>query len=388
MSIGITQRPIQHTPSNLDFSALDGSRPYSGHALGEQTTQQAVSPGALLFGSDKQKEINFGPPDNTLQPPGDKSRLGDNQSNLIQLLSALIIALLQMLMKSADKNPNQEQTEGQDSHQNNGLGTQLADSGNTDTTYDATSRDNGTGSDRDSDGVTPPATTPLANAKHNTAADTGTLSDPTRFPTASNGAKVVNETIKVGPGETFDGHNQTFTAGSKLGNGDQSEDQKPLFELAEGATLKNVILGDNEADGIHVRAANEKPVTVDNVHWTDVGEDALTVKPEGGADVTNLNITNSSAKGANDKIFQLNANAHVKLDNFQASDFGTLMRTNGGKQFDKMELELNNVQAEHGKFAFVKSDSENLKLTTSNIRLTDVQHHYDKTKASTQHTER
>lgn len=386
MSIGITQRPIQHNVPDLDFSALDGSRPHR-HPLGEQDTQQVVSPGALLFGSDKQKEINFGPPDNTIQQPGDKGRPGDNQANLIQLLSALIIALLQMLMKSADKqNPDQQQAEDQDAYQNNGLGTQLADSGDADTTSDTTGTDNGTVNGSDSGGVKPPVT---ANTQHNTDTDTNTgkAPDPAHFPTASNGAKVVNETIKVGPGETFDGHNQTFTAGFKLGNGDQSEDQKPLFELAEGATLKNVILGDNEADGIHVVAANAKPVNVDNVHWTDVGEDALTVKPEGGADVTNLNITNSSARKANDKIFQLNANAHVKVDNFQADDFGTLMRTNGGKQFDKMELELNNVQAEHGKFAFVKSDSENLKLTTRNISLTDVQHHYDKTKASTRHTE-
>ena len=381
MSIGISPRSTQNNTPALDFSALNGGSPQK-NKFGEQNTQPAVDPGSLLFSSDKQKDINFGPPDNSVQYPQDKSKMGDYRSNLTQLLSALITSLLQMLMKSADKrNPNREQDEGQ-SQNNNGVGTQLADSGGNGTTPDATG---GGYVPDESGGVAPPVNTQLGNPSRKT--DTGLAPNPAHYPKASDGATVVNETIKVGPGQTFDGHNKTFTAGAKLGSGDQSEDQKPLFELAEGATLKNVIFGKNEADGVHVVAANAKPVTVDNVHWTDVGEDAMTVKPEGGAEVTNLNITNSSAKAASDKIFQLNANANVKVDNFKASDFGTLMRTNGGKQFDKMNLELNNVQAEHGKFAFVKSDSENLKLTTSNITLTDVQHHYDKTKASTQHTE-
>ncbi|GFM75645.1 hypothetical protein PSCICM_14640 [Pseudomonas cichorii] len=211
-------------------------------------------------------------------------------------------------------------------------------------------------------------------------------STPVSFPTASGSPTVVNETIKVGPGEVFDGQGKTFTAGPSLGDGGQGEGQKPMFELAEGATLKNVTFGDNAADGVHVRAGNEKAVNVDNVHWTNVGEDALTVKGEGGAKVTNLNITNSSAQGANDKIFQLNADANVTVDNFKAKDFGTFMRTNGGQQ-GNWNLDLKNVDAENGKFSFVKSDSEGLNLTTSGINLKNVEHPYDKLPGSTNHKE-
>ncbi|MBX8557802.1 pectate lyase [Pseudomonas cichorii] len=211
-------------------------------------------------------------------------------------------------------------------------------------------------------------------------------STPVSFPTASGSPTVVNETIKVGPGEVFDGQGKTFTAGPSLGDGGQGEGQKPIFELAEGATLKNVTFGENAADGVHVRAANEKAVNVDNVHWTNVGEDALTVKGEGGAKVTNLNITNSSAQGANDKIFQLNADANVSVDNFKAKDFGTFMRTNGGQQ-GNWNLDLKNVDAENGKFSFVKSDSEGLNLTTSGINLKNVEHAYDKLPGSTNHKE-
>ncbi|WP_224653938.1 pectate lyase [Pectobacterium versatile] len=193
---------------------------------------------------------------------------------------------------------------------------------------------------------------------------------PVAFPKASGDATVVNDTIKVGPGEVFDGGGKTFTAGSKLGDGGQAEGQKPVFELALGATLKNVVFGDNAADGVHVRG----DAKIDNVHWTNVGEDALTVKSNTGKPA-NVEITNSSAQGASDKIFQLNADANLTIDNFKAKDFGTFVRTNGGQQ-GNWNLNLSNIDAENGKFSFVKSDSEGLNVKGSNINLTNVNNHY------------
>ncbi|ATY91040.1 type III effector protein [Pectobacterium atrosepticum SCRI1043] len=193
---------------------------------------------------------------------------------------------------------------------------------------------------------------------------------PVSFPTASANPTVVNDTIKVGPGEVFDGGGKTFTASSKLGDGGQAEGQKPLFELAQGATLKNVVFGDNAADGVHVRG----DAKIDNVHWTNVGEDALTVKSNSGKPA-NVEITNSSAQGASDKIFQLNADANLTIDNFKAKDFGTFVRTNGGQQGD-WNLNLSNIDAENGKFSFVKSDSEGLNVKGNNINLTNVNNHY------------
>ncbi|MDY0919969.1 pectate lyase [Pseudomonas viridiflava] len=237
-------------------------------------------------------------------------------------------------------------------------------------------------------GGTPTPTGPTGTPSPTGPTGTGTSGSatPVSFPTASSNPTIINETIKVGPGETFDGGGKTFTAGKALGDGGQGEGQKPMFELAEGATLKNVVLGDNAADGVHVRAASEKAVNVDNVHWTNVGEDALTVKGEGGAKVTNLNITNSSAQGANDKVFQLNADANVNVDNFKVKDFGTFMRTNGGQQGD-WNLDLKNISAENGKFSFVKSDSEGLNLSTSGIDLKNVENAYSKLPGSTNHKE-
>ncbi|GAB7215416.1 pectate lyase [Dickeya oryzae] len=196
-------------------------------------------------------------------------------------------------------------------------------------------------------------------------------SGPVSFPAADNAnAIVVNEPIKVGPGEVFDGKGKTYVAGPALGDGGQKEGQKPLFEVADGGSVKNVIFGNNAADGIHLHG----DAKIDNVHWTNVGEDALTVKSNTGKPA-NVSITNSSAQGASDKIFQLNADANFNVDNFKAKDFGTFVRTNGGQQ-GNWNLNLSNIDAQNGKFSFVKSDSEGLNVKVNNANLDNVNNHY------------
>ncbi|WP_024642742.1 pectate lyase [Pseudomonas syringae] len=440
MSIGInSSTSYQPASTQLDFSALSGKSPQT-NTFSDESTAQAVDPSALLFDTARQKDVSFGQPDNTVQNPTDSSAATDTQSNVVKLLSALVTSLLQMLMNLNKKqDTGQDSNEWQDPFQNEGgLGTPSAegsdggtqeasggdegggttaatggdggggtspttegDGGGTSPTAEgdgggsyvstgadgsgAPSTEDGTGGGGGSDGVTPQVTPQLANPGRNSG--NGTVSDTTGSLEQSGEVNVVKDTIKVGAGQVFDGHGATFTADKSMGTGDQDEHQKPLFELAEGAVLKNVNLGENEADGIHVNAKNSEQVTIDNVHAQNVGEDMITVKGEGGAKVTNLNITNSSANGADDKVIQLNADTHLKVDGFKATDFGTLVRTNGGKQFDDMSVELNGVDATHGKFALVKSDSDDLKLATGDIAMTDVKHAYDKTKASTQHTE-
>ncbi|EGH41147.1 MULTISPECIES: pectate lyase [Pseudomonas syringae group] len=442
MSIGInSSTSYQPASTQLDFSALSGKSPQT-NTFSEESTAQAVDPSALLFDTASQKDVSFGKPDNTVQSPTDSSAATDPQSNVVKLLSALVTSLLQMLMNLNKKqDTGQDSNEWQDPFQNNGgLGTPSTEGGGGGTeaasggddggggteatsggdeggggttaatgggdgggtspttegdgggSYASTGADgSGTPSTEDgtggggSDGVTPQVTPQLANPGRSSG--NGTVSDTTGSLEQSGNVNVLKDTIKVGPGQVFDGHGATFTADKSMGTGDQDEHQKPLFELAEGAVLKNVNLGENEADGIHVNAKNSEQVTIDNVHAQNVGEDMITVKGEGGAKVTNLNITNSSANGADDKVVQLNADTHLKVDGFKATDFGTLVRTNGGKQFDDMSVELNGVNATHGKFALVKSDSDDLKLATGDIAMTDVKHAYDKTKASTQHTE-
>src|SRR5262245_39606955 len=94
----------------------------------------------------------------------------------------------------------------------------------------------------------------------------------------------VHATILVS-GTTFDGGCTRYVAGAELGDGSQSESQKPVFKVVSGS-LRNVVLGAPAADGIHT----EGNVTLTNVHWQDVGEDALTVKKSG-----NVTINGGSA---------------------------------------------------------------------------------------------
>ncbi|MEM0674979.1 pectate lyase [Dickeya oryzae] len=203
-------------------------------------------------------------------------------------------------------------------------------------------------------------------------------SGPVSFPTADNAnAIVVNKPIYVGPGEIFDGKGKTYVAGPALGDGGQKEGQKPLFEVADGGSVKNVIFGNNAADGIHLHG----DAKIDNVHWTNVGEDALTVKSNTGKPA-NVSITNSSAQGAADKVFQLNADAKFSVNNFKVKDFGTFVRTNGGQQ-GNWNINLSNIDAQNGKFSFVKSDSEGLKVNVNNASLDNVNNHYKVPKSTT-----
>jgi hypothetical protein len=133
--------------------------------------------------------------------------------------------------------------------------------------------------------------------------------------------QVVTATIQVTG--VFDGQGQRFVGGGDLGDGGQDEGQDALFDLAAGATLKNVVIGSPAADGVHCAGS----CTISNVKWEDVGEDAATFR---GTDATVV-IDGGSAASADDKVFQDNrgAGGSVTIRNFAVSDFGKLYRSCG-----------------------------------------------------------
>ncbi len=113
----------------------------------------------------------------------------------------------------------------------------------------------------------------------------------------------------------------------KLGKGDQSENQKPLFKLAKGATLRNVIIGGagcSAADGVHCESGS---CTLENVWIADVGEDAITFK---GSDTSQvMTITGGGAFEASDKVVQHNGPGTIKIDGFFVKNAGKLYRSCG-----------------------------------------------------------
>ncbi|TFW36182.1 pectate lyase [Massilia horti] len=124
-------------------------------------------------------------------------------------------------------------------------------------------------------------------------------------------------------------------SGTKM-DGSQSESQDPHFILNEGATLKNVIIGDPSmgtgrnllaggADGVHCKGN----CRIENVYWGDVGEDAATMEssaPSGSV----MTVVGGAAYKANDKIFQNNGNkTRISISDFYAEEAGKLYRSCG-----------------------------------------------------------
>ncbi len=175
----------------------------------------------------------------------------------------------------------------------------------------------------------------------------------------STGSVSVSETIRVTSG-VYDGKCQTFNPTSALGDGSQDESQKPVFRVENGATLKNVIIGKNGADGIHLYNG----ATLDNITWTDVGEDACTVKSSG-----NYTVRNISGYNGSDKFFQINAASTFNVSNAIIHNMGKTLRQNGGTTF-KINVSFDRCEIQDMKEGVFRSDSSSstAKITNSRLR--------------------
>ncbi|WP_328497138.1 pectate lyase [Streptomyces sp. NBC_00414] len=146
-----------------------------------------------------------------------------------------------------------------------------------------------------------------------------TASAATTWPTAT-GSEAVSSTIAVS-GTRDGGYKRYYGSGDLAGDG-QEEGQDPIFQLADGATLKNVIIGAPGADGVHCQGS----CTLQNVWWEDVGEDAATFKGGNSAVYT---VYGGGAKKAADKVFQHNGGGKLVVSKFAVQDFKTLYRSCG-----------------------------------------------------------
>ncbi len=177
--------------------------------------------------------------------------------------------------------------------------------------------------------------------------------------TCSPGATVnVSSTIVVSSG-VYDGGCKVFNATSALGDGGQSESQKPVFRVENGATLKNVVLGNNAADGIHFYNGGN----IENVRWTNVGEDAMTIKSSG-----TVNVRNISGYAGEDKFIQVNAASTLNIDNCVVDNMGKFLRQNGGTTF-KIQVNVNNCQISNMGEGIFRTDSSTSTARITNSRL-------------------
>ncbi|HKX31973.1 MAG TPA: pectate lyase [Blastocatellia bacterium] len=167
----------------------------------------------------------------------------------------------------------------------------------------------------------------------------------------------VHATIVVN-GTTFNGNCTRYVAGSELGDGSQSESQKPVFKVVNG-TLQNVVLGAPAADGVHT----EGNVTLRNIHWEDIGEDAMTIKKTG-----TVTLDGGSAFNGSDKVFQINAASTFNVRNFRARTAGKFIRQNGGTTY-KVVMNIDRCDISVMSEAIARTDS-----STSTVRMTNTRY--------------
>ncbi|KAE9574414.1 hypothetical protein CGMCC3_g9721 [Colletotrichum fructicola] len=117
----------------------------------------------------------------------------------------------------------------------------------------------------------------------------------TKFPVAKE-TVVLEQTMYILPGQVFDGGMKRYERVEGSCN-EQAEgtDADAVFNLLPGSTIRNVIIGKHQAEGIHALG----DAWVENVWWEDVCEDALTSK---GLN-TQLRVIGGGARNATDKTF-------------------------------------------------------------------------------------
>jgi pectate lyase len=150
----------------------------------------------------------------------------------------------------------------------------------------------------------------------------------------------ISATIDVPAGTTWDGvatYGKWVCLVGTASNmkGTQSESQIPMFKLNNGATVKNVVIGDGSlgsgtnlaaggADGVHCYGQ----CNISNVYWADVGEDGATLRKVSGV-TSKLTVNGGAAFKAADKLFQHNGDGTLIIQDFYADNIGKLYRSCG-----------------------------------------------------------
>ncbi|KAK7058572.1 hypothetical protein VNI00_002208 [Paramarasmius palmivorus] len=150
--------------------------------------------------------------------------------------------------------------------------------------------------------------------------------------------------IKAGQSYTPSKAYTRFDRGSgSCGGQTEGGDKDAVFILEEGASLSKVVIGKDQAEGIHCLGS----CTISDVWFEDVCEDAITIKQTSGTS----RILGGGAKHADDKVIQHNGGGKVVVDSFYVEDFGKLYRSCGNCKSTqyKRQLELSNIWAVSGK---------------------------------------
>lgn len=201
---------------------------------------------------------------------------------------------------------------------------------------------------------------PSADVTPNTV---GVLDKRASFPIPASKGSVTYKKVQTIKG-TFDGGMKTYGRGVKCTGQKEGGDADAVFILENGATLKNVIIGADQIEGVHCKGA----CTIENVWWKKVCEDALSIKGNG-----NALVKGGGATGASDKIIQHNGLGTVTIDGFTAVDFGKLYRSCGNcKVMGQRNVVVKNVKASNGKLLTGINSNKGDVATITNTCATSV----------------
>jgi hypothetical protein len=194
---------------------------------------------------------------------------------------------------------------------------------------------------------------------------------------------VLNETMYIQPGQVFDGQMKRYERVEGSCN-EQAEgtDADAVFNLLPGSTIRNVIIGQHQSEGIHALGdawvengkwrskaiSSGGLLTLQLVWWEDVCEDALTSK---GLN-TQLRVIGGGARNAQDKIFQDNSlGGKYNITGFVADTFGTFYQSCGNcLNQSKRNATIQNVIAINGTRMGIVSS---LELSTIQVHTDMVQ---------------
>lgn len=113
---------------------------------------------------------------------------------------------------------------------------------------------------------------------------------------ASSGSSALSAVQTIAAGESFDGGMVMYDRGVSCTGQDEGGDSDAVFQIEDGGSLSNVIIGPNQIEGVHCQGA----CTLTNVWWSAVCEDAFTVKNQEAGETTK--IVGGGAFGADDKV--------------------------------------------------------------------------------------
>lgn len=150
----------------------------------------------------------------------------------------------------------------------------------------------------------------------------GSVSVTTTLP-ASSGTSALNAVKTIAAGDTFDGGMVMYDRGKSCTGQEEGDDSDAVFEIEDGGSLSNVIIGPNQIEGVHCFGA----CTLTNVWWSSVCEDAFTIKEQKDGETTT--VTGGGAFEAEDKVLQHDGGGTLRVSGFYVENFGKVYRSCG-----------------------------------------------------------